>query len=501
MCGVLLIQGAVSPERQQAALSRLRQRGPDFEVVHQTGSCLLAQSVLHITGTRDFYHQQHDDAFVYNGEIYNWRDFGDTANDTETAWMAARQDPGMFAKFHGPWAWARATQDHVWYATDPQGERYLYRYHTRDLTVVASEAAVVQDIVASLHQDCEYNNKCWTLQDQTPWRDIHRLEPGRLYCDHEPQQSLDTVWNWISPVDCTAQEAQQEFQRLWHQVISNMTPTCDFAISYSGGVDSSLILSQLPNAELVTVNMLGKDPIVDRVTEFLASAQLQNLNQIDVEVEQYAVEYRDLIERTQMPAQSWSFVGKWLVAKHTQSRVLFTGLAADELFGGYGIYQQLEYSTQGSTSPYSSDDHAGLWDQCLSVYRGDPRPATLLMDYWYQVVGCDAPGQDRIAGAWGRETRNPFMHQSIMRFALNLPWHLRVNTTCKPVLINEFLQHWPRELLLPKQGFAGHANDSLPWMAVDVANTGDRYRDWKQIAKTTYYNYTQTPTALAPLDN
>ena len=102
MCGVLLIQGAVSPERQQAALSRLRQRGPDFEVVHQTGSCLLAQSVLHITGTRDFYHQQHDDAFVYNGEIYNWRDFGPTANDTETAWLAARQDHTMFAKFHGP---------------------------------------------------------------------------------------------------------------------------------------------------------------------------------------------------------------------------------------------------------------------------------------------------------------------------------------------------------------------------------------------------------------
>jgi len=299
------------------------------------------------------------------------------------------------------------------------------------------------------------------------------------------------VWNWISPVKCTAQEAQQEFRRLWHQVIGSMTPRCDFAISYSGGVDSSLILSQLPNAELVTVNMLGKDPIVDRVTEFLTPSQQQQLRQVNVSVEQYASEYRALIERTQMPAQSWSFVGKWLVAKHMQSRVLFTGLAADELFGGYGIYQQLEYSAQGSASPYSSNDHAGLWDQCLSAYQGDPRPATLLMDYWYQVVGCDAPGQDRIAGAWGRETRNPFMHQLIMRFALNLPWHLRVNTTCKPVLANEFLQHWPLEMLLPKQGFAGHANDSLPWMAVDVENTGDRYRDWKQIAKKTYYSYTQ----------
>jgi hypothetical protein len=79
------------------------------------------------------------------------------------------------------------------------------------------------------------------------------------------------------------------------------------------------------------------------------------------------------------------------------------------------------------------------------------------------------------------------MHRDVMQFALNLPWSLRQN---KPLLREEFLQHWPPELLFAKQGFTGHANDGLPWMSVTVVDQGDRHQTWKQIAKTTFYNYT-----------
>jgi hypothetical protein len=112
------------------------------------------------------------------------------------------------------------------------------------------------------------------------------------------------------------------------------------------------------------------------------------------------------------------------------------------------------------------------------------------MDYWYQVVGVDAPGLDRLGGAWGKETRNPFMTRAVMKFALNLPWELRVNTVSKPIVRNQFLRRWNNTQILPKMGFAGHANDSLPWMGVDVAVTGDRQQDWKQIAQQTFYEYT-----------
>jgi asparagine synthetase B (glutamine-hydrolysing) len=487
MCGILLIDGTVAPERQQAALEILQRRGPDFTVTHQQGQYWLAQSVLHITGTTEFYHSARDDAFVFNGEIYNWRSFGPASTDTEVAWRAAREDPRQFQHFTGPWAWIRATSDHVWYATDPQGEHFLYRYQQPGLTIVASEVAVILALIDCEPQHIDYANKGWTLLEHTPWQHIERLTPGQLYHNHQAVSEIDSIWRWICPTNITEREAREHWQWLWPRVMREMQPQCAAAISYSGGVDSSIILSQMPDASLVATNMLGKDPIVDRVRDFLTAQQLERLTVVDCDPEGFARSYRELIEHSRMPAQSWSFVGKWLVAQHASAPVIFTGLAADELFGGYTAYRDLEFTADGSASPYSQHDSAGLWPRCMAAYHDDPKPATLLMDYWYQIVGCDSPGQHRLSGAWGRESRNPFMHRDVMQFALNLPWSLRQN---KPLLREEFLQHWPPELLFAKQGFTGHANDGLPWMSVTVVDQGDRHQTWKQIAKTTFYNYT-----------
>ena len=213
---------------------------------------------------------------------------------------------------------------------------------------------------------------------------------------------------------------------------------------------------------------------------------MNRLHTTTVDPTQWLVEYAEVINKTQMPAQSWSFVGKWLVAKHCQERVLFTGLGADELFGGYGIYPAMTYNQEKSHSPYSFDDHDALWNQALTAYHGQEQQATLLMDYWYQVVGVDAPGQDRISGAYGIEARNPFMNKRLMTFALNLPIELKINTLPKPLIRQAFLKRWSEELIYPKMGFAGHANDSF----INFKSTGNRHTDWQQIAQKTFYDYT-----------
>ena len=491
MCGILYVESRTTRPLPQhlAAVEVLKSRGPDFVRYQHNDRVFIAQTVLHITGTPDFYNQSRTDFFAYNGEIYNYRWHGRYSSDTELAYQAARDNCNRFQYFEGPWAWIYWNGSRVTYASDPQGEHYLYRYQDDDIVIVCSEVAPILTYVENVTTDVPYTNKCWTMQTQTPWQGIERLEPGRLYVDHVPDRSLDNIWSWIkSEQPRTQAQVQEEFDSLWTRVMREMTPECASAISYSGGVDSNLILSQLPQAELVTINMTGKDPVVDRVKEFLQPEQISNLKLLPVSFEQYAEQYHALLNRTRMPAQSWSFVGKWMVAQHTESRVLFTGLAADELFGGYSVYQHIAYSTERSHSPYSRSGDPELWQRCLSVYNGDARQATLLMDYWYQVVGCDAPGQDRISGAWGKETRNPFMNKRIMQFALNLPWEYKVNTTTKPVLKHQFLQQWP-DLLLPKQGFAGHANDALPWLNITIDPTGDRHQDWKQIACKTFYEH------------
>lgn len=491
MCGILMIHGdqSIDPGRLDYALTLLSQRGPDFTRYHHSDRLLIAHSVLHITGDRQWYQSAHRDFLAYNGEIYNFKDLGRYTNDIELIHDQIRNHRYGWKDIQGPWSWLYFDGRHIRYASDPQGEHFLYRYRDKDHTIVASEVAVILALKDCGMRDVPYENKCWSMHSETPWEGINRLDPGVLYKDHQRYAVLDDIWQWVHvDQNKSDQDWQQEFSAVLETVTQQMQTKISSTISFSGGVDSGILSRCFSQSNLLTIDMVGKDPNVTKSWQLLSEDQMSRQDLITVHPQQYAEEYDLLLERTKMPAQSWSFVGKWLVAKHAKTPIIYTGLAADELFGGYQHCLSLEKTNASPLSAYSQHYDPDLWEASMSVYQGDARPATLLMDYWYQVVGVDSPGQDRIGGAWGRETRNPFMHPLMMRLALNLPWHLRVNTNKTKILLREyFLTIWKEDLLWPKQGFAGHANDSLPWLNVPIRSTGDRHRDWIQIARNSFY--------------
>lgn len=494
MCGILYVKSVhdIPRHRHDRAIEQLKNRGKDFTFTYQDNHCFAAHSVLHITGSDQYYQQAANSFFAYNGEIYNYRKFGAWSTDTELARHAAINDPTLFRQFEGPWAWLSIDDQLVRFATDPQGERCLYYYQDSEWFIVASEVSLILNYIATKHQHLPYNNKCWSMIEQTPWQGIKRCQPGVLYTEQGPTTVLDSIWSWIDsqPLDHTLETAERELTEILTQVIQDQIPVCGSAISYSAGIDSNIILANHCLVdELLAVNIVGKDSVVVRAADFLTQS-CAKLNVIDVDEPTWAQHYRDMLAYTKMPVH-WSHVGKWIVSKHTQQSVIFTGAAADELFGGYAVYNQIAYDQEKSHSPYSIDDHDQLWSQCLHAYRGCPQQATLLMDYWYQVVGVDAPGLDRAAGRWCREVRNPFMHPKIIKYALNLPVNLKINVNTKLLLKKIFCQHWDQHLMLPKMGFAGHANDSVAWLGIDFEPTGNRLADWKIIAQRTFYEHTK----------
>jgi asparagine synthetase B (glutamine-hydrolysing) len=257
-----------------------------------------------------------------------------------------------------------------------------------------------------------------------------------------------------------------------------MTPGVPAGLAFSGGVDSSCILSAMPDlAHLYTVNNTGKETVGNRARDFLTDQQQSRLIELPVDAESWAQQFQALMAHTRLPAQSWSFVGQWNIAQHCEERVLFTGVGADELHGGYSVYQRLQFSQAHSTSPYS-DRQPLLWQQCLDCYDQDPVQATLLQDYVTQCCAVDLRGIDLVSMAHGVEPRSPFVNPAMIKFALNLPVEYKQG---KPLLKRLFLETWPQELLLPKQGFAGHCNDSYPWLGIDIARVQDRDQDWKNI--------------------
>jgi asparagine synthetase B (glutamine-hydrolysing) len=490
MCGILLVKSKhhISLAQHKQALSRLNRRGPDFARYRYTGNIFIGQTVLHITGNRDYYSLEQTNFLAYNGEIYNYQELGNYSNDIEFVHDAVETNVARLKQGWGPWAWAWTNGQTVRYATDPQGERCLYQYQDTDILIVSSEIAPIREYVDLTKKDVPYLNKTWTMLEQTPWQGVTKIEPGVLYQDGEFVEVIDSIWSWIDqPEFNSINEAYEEFTYRWNQVTQQMRPGCPAALTYSGGLDSSIILSHIPDLELYSVNTQGKDPIVDRITDFLNAQEQSRLHLFQISEQQWAQELRDMIQHTGMPAQSWSFVGQWIAIRHCQQRVIFTGTGADELFGGYDMYRDIKYSEQGSSSPFSKNGDRRLWLQCLAAYDYDVQQATMLMDYWYQVVGCDARAVDTITGCWGIEARNPFLARPIMQLALNLPAKFKIGWVSKPLIRRLFLQRWSQDLILPKKGFSGHANDALPWLNISITPTGDRMADWRQIAQETFY--------------
>ena len=497
MCGILLVKSKnkIPLAQHLNAFLKLQSRGPDFCRYQYENNIFIGQAVLHITGSAEYYNTVHQNFLAYNGEIYNFKDFGSYSNDIEFIDDAVSNDINKLSQAWGPWAFAWTDKNTVIYASDPQGERCLYQYQDDEILIVCSEVAPILDYVGSAKTHSEYTSKHWAIVDQTPYPNISRIAAGQLYQDGHNIKNIDNIWSWVRPVNYkNIDEAYEEFASQWAAVTKLMTPTCPAALTYSGGLDSSIILSHIDNLELYTTNMTGKDPIVDHINAFLTHNEWVRLNNIAVDKQQWALAFNEVIACTQLPVQSWSFVGQWIISQHCKQRVLFTGVGADELFGGYNIYQTLNYTAEQSVSPYSQGCNDTVWQRCLSAYDQHAGQATLLADYLYQIAGCDARGIDVITGAWGIEPRSPFLAKPIMQLALNLPFEYKVGITLKPLVRRLFLERWREKDIMPKKGFTGHCNDSLPWLNVNIESTGDRNQDWRQIVLKSFYTDSNQPT-------
>ena len=496
MCGILLVKSNqnLPLELHLKALAILKSRGPDRTRYQYENGIFIAQVVLHITGTDDYYKHEHKNFLAYNGEIYNYKELGNYSNDIEFVDDCVNSNARALAQGWGPWAWAWTDGSTVRYAADPQGEKTLYQYSDKDILIVCSEVAPMLEYIRAVKVKGTYNTRHWTMLEQTPYVGITRVIPGWEYINGTVSQPIDMVWNWIKPQYVTYQEAQEEFATKWKQTINMMTPECDYALTYSCGLDSSIILSHLNNVELYATNMVGKDTIIDHIEDFLSGTQMSRLNQLHINAEQWAEYFVEVIKRTQMPVQSWSFVGQWAIACACEQRVLFTGAGADELFGGYNIYQKLNYN---NNSPYSAE--SPLWKWCMDSYDQHAGQATLLADYWHQISGCDIRGVDTIAGAHGIEARNPFLAKPIMQFALNLPFEYKVGTVPKPLIRDLFLQRWTESHVWPKKGFSGHCNDSLPYLDITVSDT-DRNTQWRDAVINSFYKDSNQPLLKTSLE-
>jgi asparagine synthetase B (glutamine-hydrolysing) len=205
----------------------------------------------------------------------------------------------------------------------------------------------------------------------------------------------------------------------------------------------------------VGLNNIGKDRVscdVEKFEPFLG----KEIKRVDITKEKWLEAFYHVMATVMKDLpRSWSTVSYYLVSNAIKPRkVLFTGEAADELFGGYKDY------LKPGTTKYSKYTRRDIFDEMPNEFKPEISADPFLTDVINHIpVGCYAA--DTGAAINGVETRNPFLRFDIVRFALSIPTEYKIrNGTTKYLLRKLFEQKFSKELVYEKQGFSAFPEDA-----------------------------------------
>ena len=324
--------------------------------------------------------------------------------------------------------------------------------------------------------------------NKTIYKNITQVSPGtyikyNLLTHDHTRHAFSSLFTLIDKDEIkqnskkSEEELTNELDLLCKKNIAQMIPQRKSCVSFSGGIDSSLIAYYIAlftdNCELIATNCRNKDYISNDLAEFQQYFK-QSITTIDIEAQQWNSMLREAYSILRTPLPSHNYCTKAIFANFLQKKnikVCFGGEGADELFGGYNFYKDLD-NVNFNNSPYSSyidtpvnhvwnNDRLktylnAVWQKAYTL-TGNHLLATSFADYYLEVVDDGFRNSDQICGWYGIEGRSLFGRREIIKFALNLPEKYKRG---KILLINLFKKYFPSIDIKSKQGFAGFPNEA-----------------------------------------
>lgn len=527
MCGILV--GIAKKQKLDYrlfvdSLRKTATRGPDYTFYYYNNSLFLGVNVLSITGdSTPRTHQNNVGALAYNGEIYNYNmhDY-----PTDTVFLLdelSKKDPtsvikslnGMFGL-----AFYNKKTNQIIFARDVFGEKTLYVYEDDNQIIVSSTICGIEAVIGKLEIDTEllysyFFTRHFLTYNKTVYKKVRQILPGTIETydingRHNKTITFDNITKYIDNdvinkrESCSVEELAEELDVILSETVRCMIPDKHVCVSFSGGVDSSLIAyytsQHTDRYTLVGTNCIGKDTISSRLDVFQPYFKNKILT-LDIDCDYWCEKSKHVYNIILQPAGSHNFCTKLILAeflKQKKIKVMLGGEGADELFGGYNFYTDMSSKSDVNVSPYSgkllsdivflkqnTKFNCDILDKtwCLSrKLSTDAVTATSLADTLLVVNDDGVRNTDQIAGWLGIEGRSPFLHRDIVKFALNLPSKYKRG---KPLLKMLYKQKFNNTPLYEKQGFAGFPNETLSYYKMSLDNL--RIFDILGIKKTDEY--------------
>lgn len=490
ICGELRLDGrAPSLDALGKMIEQLERRGPDHEGSFSDGPLAFGHrrlSVIDLTehASQPMVDQELGLALVFNGAIYNYPELRQeliglgyhffSKGDSEVilkAWHAWGEE--CVKRLHGMFAFAiwDERKKQLFLARDRLGIKPLYYAQDAQGFRFASN---IQALLAAGGVDCSIDpaalHNLFTLHAVVPaprtiLKGVRKLAPGKcMLIDSDGSSREWSYWTLIAtrperPMgDDEWLEAIHASLRL---AVKRRNEIADVPVGVllSGGLDSSLLVALLAEsgvADLRTFSVGFEDHPGEKGDEFEFSDQVvgrYNTRHRKIHVPNSEVLRRlpEAVDCMAEPMFGQDAVAFYLLGEQVckEVKVVQSGQGADEVFGGYFWYPQMQADQNGTplqrfSRYYFDRDHDEFCQMVQPGFRGEDHSSDLVsrllaqpqtdtfmdavlhMDVTTLIVDDPVKRVDNMTMAWGLEARVPFLDHELVELAARCPPELKL---------------------------------------------------------------------------
>jgi asparagine synthase (glutamine-hydrolysing) len=349
-------------------LSNMIHRGPDGEGIEQFDHVIFGMRRLAIIdiqgGQQPISNEDGSIWVIMNGEIYNYLELREllikkghifkTHSDTEVILHLYEEYKDDFVHYlNGMFAICLydTNTETIMLFRDRMGIKPLYYAEANGFFYFTSETNGLSKALNARYSKtniASYLFLSYIPKPFTSYEGINKLLPGQaVKIDKKRNLKFYTYWQIEQTInyDISLSEAKIKLEQLLLESNSIQLRTeTEFAISLSGGIDSSTILafasaSYKNQLNTISIGYEGKN-ISQDVSFSREVAQKFRTNHIEVNIkgDQFVEYLQELMPFIDEPISDSALIPTYIVSKEASKRgikVLLSGAGGDELFGGY----------------------------------------------------------------------------------------------------------------------------------------------------------------------
>ena len=369
MCGFV---GYINKEKDKTSTIKkmsdlIAHRGPDSDGYYCDKNIALGFRRLSIidlkSGSQPIFNEDKSMVIVFNGEIYNFESLREeliklghkfsTKTDTEVLLHGYEQwQEKILDRLRGMFAFViyDINKEEMFAARDFYGIKPFYYAKMDNTLIFGSE---IKSFLIHPHFKKELNTKMleyyltfqYSAGEETFFNNVYKLMPGHYMKYKKGQLEIKKYYEIKFQEDNT--KTYEEWkdglkQRLSDSIKAHKISDVEVGSFLSSGVDSSFIAASSDVDKTFTVGFNNKKySEVEYAKDLSTKINTQNINKI-ITKDEYFKNLPNILYYMDEPLADPSSIALYFVTKIASEnvKVSLSGEGADEIFGGYNIYQE-----------------------------------------------------------------------------------------------------------------------------------------------------------------